>query len=80
MAEAQLARRRGLFARPIVLDKSGSPGKPITYRAYQNERPVFDCTEVKPSGKRVTAFYVSGVSAHAAGVDVRLTDDEWHSA
>ncbi len=36
MTEADLARRRGLFARLMVLDKSGTKEKPITYRAWDN--------------------------------------------
>ena len=70
LTEAQLARRRGLFARLIVLDKSGTPDKPISYLAYQDERPVFDCSDVKPGGQRVTAFYVSGSWLHLHGIEV----------
>ena len=70
MTESQIARRRGLYARLIVLDKSGSPGKPISYRASQDERPVFDCSDVKPSGQRVAAFYVSGSWLHLQGIEV----------
>ena len=70
MTEAQLEQRRGLFARLIVLGKSGSSGKPITYRAYQDERPVFDCSDVKPRDRRVTAFYVSGSWLHLSGLEV----------
>lgn len=70
MTEDQLVRRRGLFARLIVLDKSGAAGRPITYRAYQDEKPVFDCSEVKPDGQRVTAFYVGGSWLHLRGIEV----------
>ncbi len=70
MTEAQLVRRRGLFARLIVLDKSGLPGKPIIYAAMPNERPTFDCSDVKPPGQRVTAFYVSGSWLHLSGIEV----------
>lgn len=62
--------RRGLFARLIVLDKSGTPGHPITYRAYADETPVFDCSEAKPPGQRVTAFYVSGSWLRLQGIEV----------
>jgi len=31
---------------------------------------VFDCSEVKPDGRRVTAFYVSGSWLHLVGIDV----------
>lgn len=70
MTEAQIAQRRGLFARIVVLDKSGAEGRPITYRAYADERPVFDCSDVKPPHQRVTAFYVSGSWLHLVGLDV----------
>jgi hypothetical protein len=70
MTEAQITRTQGIFARVTVLDRSGEPGKPITYRAYQDERPVFDLSAVKPAGKRVTAFYVSGSWLHLVGLDV----------
>ena len=70
MTEANLARRRGLFARLMVLDKSGTKEKPITYRARENEKPVFDCSAVKPPGQRVTAFFVSGSWLHVEGIEV----------
>ena len=70
MKEEQIAQRRGIFASVTVLDKSGSPGKPITYRAYQDEKPVFDCSAVKPEGKRVAAFLVSGSWLHLLGLEV----------
>ena len=70
MTESQLERRGGLFARLIRLDKSGVPGMPISYRAFQDERPIFDCSEVKPPNQRVTAFYVSGSWLHLSGLEV----------
>src|SRR4051794_26347414 len=36
MREAQIARRQGIYAYITSLDKSGTPEKPITYRAYQD--------------------------------------------
>jgi hypothetical protein len=70
MTQAQLARRRGLYARITVLDKSGTPEKPITYRAYADEKPVFDCSDVMPEGQRVAAFYVSGSWLRLVGLEV----------
>ena len=70
MTQAQIARTRGLFARITVLDKSGTPEKPIAYRAYENEKPVFDCSAVKPENQRVTAFYVSGSWIRLVGLEV----------
>ena len=68
--EASLASRRGLFARIVVLDRGGAPGRPITYRPYRDEKPVFDCSAVKPEGKRVTAFTLSGDWLHVVGLDI----------
>lgn len=65
-----LAAPRGVFARAIVLDKSGLPERPITYAAYRDERPVFDFTAVTPANKRVTAFYVAGSHLRLSGLDV----------
>ena len=70
MTEAQIARRKRIFADITVLDKSGGPGKPITYRAYRDEKPVFDCSAVKPAGMRVDAFFVSGSWLHLQGLEV----------
>ena len=70
LTETQSPRRRGLFARLIELDKDGTPDKPITYRAYLDENPVFDCSEAKPLRQRVTAFYVSGSWLRLQGIEV----------
>lgn len=70
MREGQIARRKGIFAYINVLDKSGTPGKPITYRAYQDEKPVFDCSMVTPQGARIDAFFVSGSWLHLQGMEV----------
>ena len=70
MKENQIARRRGIFAYITDLDKSGAPGKPITYRAYKDEKPVFDCSLVQPEGQRVDAFFVSGSWLHLQGFEV----------
>jgi hypothetical protein len=68
--ESQIAERKGSFAYVITLDKSGAPDKRITYRAYQNEKPVFDFSSVKPEGLRVYAFSVSGSWLHFQGIEV----------
>lgn len=75
MTEAQIKRRRGLYADVTVLDKSGLPNAPITYAAYPGETPVFDFSAVKPAA-RVAAFYVSGDYLHLqnfAVTDVQVT-------
>jgi hypothetical protein len=70
MTEQMIASRKRIFARVIALTKSGSRGKPITYQAYNGERPVFDFSAVKPAGQRVSAFYVSGSWIKLKGIEV----------
>jgi hypothetical protein len=70
MQESQIAQRKKNFAYITVLDKSGEPGKRITYRAYQDEKPVFDCSQVKPEGFRVDAFHVTGDWLQLEGIEV----------
>ena len=54
------------------MNKSGESGKPITYLANPNKtgRPVFDLSLVKPAGKRITVFYITGSYLHMKGFDV----------
>ncbi len=66
----QIAQRQGIFASITELSKSGTPEKPITYRAYPSEQPVFDCSLVKPEGLRVNAFHVTGSYLHLDGIEV----------
>jgi Right handed beta helix region len=70
MTEAQIAQSRRIWAYVIALDKSGSVGKPINYWAYRDEQPVFDFTNVKPAGRRVTAFLITGSWLHLKGLTV----------
>jgi len=70
MHSDEIAERSKIFARVILLDRSGKPDQPITYRAYPNECPVFDFSDVRPDGYRVTAFYVSASWIHLDGIDV----------
>ncbi len=69
MAEAQIAGHVGPYACVTLLDKSGATGKPINYWAYPGEHPVFDLSQVKPRGQRVTAFRVNGSSLHLRGLE-----------
>ena len=70
LTDADIGQTRGIFARCFVLDKSGERDKPITYQAYRDERPVFDCSAVKPEGKRVSIFYVSGSWLRLVGIEI----------
>lgn len=70
MTEAQIMQSRRIWSYVIVLEKSGSAGQPINYWAYRDEQPVFDFTNVKPAGRRVTAFLVTGSWLHLKGLAV----------
>jgi hypothetical protein len=70
MTNAHLSSTQGIFSRITVLDKSGVAGKPITYRAYQQEKPIFDCTQVNPGEARLTAFLIKGSWLHLQGLEV----------
>jgi hypothetical protein len=78
MCEEDITSRTGLHARCIVLDKDGTRARPITWRAYRDEEPVFDFSAVKPAGLRVHAFSVGGdwlriVGLTVTGVQVTVT-------
>lgn len=60
MKVENIARFDGIFAYPIVFDRSGTRERPIRYLAYKNEEPVFDFSDVKPKDYRIYAFYVTG--------------------
>jgi hypothetical protein len=70
LTDQHISKQRSIFAHITVLDKSGEPGRPITYRAYQNEKPVFDCSQVKPEGKRIYVFRITGSWLHLQGFAV----------
>ena len=70
MTEAQIAGEEGAYACVTYLTKSGTPEKRINYWAYANEQPVFDLSQVKPAGKRVTAFRVNASWVHLRGLEV----------
>lgn len=70
MRNAQIARQEGPYACVTYLDRSGKPGKPIRYWAYPGEQPIFDFSNVKPEGRRVTAFRVEGSWLHLKGIEV----------
>jgi Secretion system C-terminal sorting domain len=61
----------GPYAVVHYLNKSGSSAsKRICYWAYPGEHPVFDMSDVKPSGYRNTVFYVTGSWIHIKGLEV----------
>jgi hypothetical protein len=70
LAEADIARTYRIWAYVTHLTKSGARGKPIRYFAYKDERPVFDYSAVKPTGRRVDAFFVAASWVHIRGLEV----------
>lgn len=66
----QVADHVGRYACVTLLDKSGRADAPINYWSYPGERPVFDCSAVKPEGWRVAAFRVNGSWIHLKGFEV----------
>ena len=82
--ETEISREESSGPYKIVFDlsKSGAYGQPISYRGVADEngqRPVFDLSEVNPTGYRVTAFLVSGSylelsNFEVIGVQVNRTD------
>lgn len=65
ISTSQIARSDGLYAYVHDINKSG-----IKYMAYTGEKPVFNFSAVKPSGLRVTAFYVSASNCYFKGIEV----------
>ncbi|TWU11093.1 right-handed parallel beta-helix repeat-containing protein [Allorhodopirellula heiligendammensis] len=68
--ESQISRTERIWAYVTWLHKSGTPDNRINYWAYQDEQPVFDFSEVRPRGKRVHAFEVTGSWIHLRGLEV----------
>lgn len=66
--------RERIYSCAFILDKDGDGDKRrISYLAYPGERPVFDMSDFKPEGQRVSVFYVSGSWLHIKGLDVTGT-------
>src|SRR4051794_10778754 len=70
LEEAQIAKKQRIWAYVTYLDKSGEKGKPITYAAYEKEKPIFDCSHIRPAGGRITAFRVVASWIHIKGIEV----------
>lgn len=66
-----MGERESIYACVFLMDKSGTgDGQRICYFGYPGERPVFDLSQVKPAGKRVSVFYVSGSYLHFKNIEV----------
>ncbi len=65
MSNAQIASTSSPYAYVHTINKSG-----ISYFAYSGETPVIDMSNVKPSGLRVVAFYVTADNCHFRGIEI----------
>ena len=71
LKESDISKQeQDIFACITYLDKSGSEGNLIHYMAFPGERPVFDFSAVKPSGKRVVGIYLRGNFIHLEGLEL----------
>lgn len=66
----RIAREQRAWTYIHYFDKSGKAGQPIRYWAYQDEKPVFDCSEIAPPDRRINAFQVMGSWLHFRGFEV----------
>jgi hypothetical protein len=69
----KVARTQRAWTYIYYFGKSGKAGQPIRYWAYKDEKPVFDCSEVKPPNRRINAFQVMGSWLHFRGFEVTGT-------
>lgn len=71
MKQEDIHQYSGIWAYQHHMSKSGSSvNKRINYWAYPGERPIIDMSDVKPSGYRIIAFYVSGSFLHFKGLEI----------
>ena len=54
----------------VLFDKSGQPGSPIRYFAYEDETPVFDFYQLRPQA-RIRGFSVRADHLHFRGLELR---------
>ena len=71
--EEQMMGGDHLRAYVFEMNKSGTQAKRLCYTGYQDERPIFNLAEVKPEGKRVSVFYVSGSYLHFRNFEIIKT-------
>ena len=66
-----MGEKENIYACVFLMDKSGTDNEHrICYFGYPGERPVFDLSHVRPAGKRISVFYVSGSYLHFKNIEV----------
>lgn len=71
--EDAMGVQKKIYTCAFVLDRSGEEGRPITYAAYPGEQPVFDMSDFRPEGQRVSVFWCSGSWLRLVGLEVTGT-------
>lgn len=66
----QIMTYQDIWGYVFDMQKSGTATKRICYHGYQDERPVFDLSQVKPANKRVIVFYIKGSNLHFKNFEV----------
>lgn len=70
MRTDEIDRYYSIWVYVTQLNKSGTADQPISYLAYPGETPVFDYTNINPTGYRITAFFINGSYIHIKGIEV----------
>lgn len=70
VTEEQVMKYKNIWGLVFDLEKSGTKDKRICYFGYPNERPIFDMSAVRPTDKRVIAFYAKGSYLHFKNFEV----------
>ena len=65
-----MSTQENIYACVFDLTKSGAEGRRIVYAGYPGERPVFDLSDVRPEGKRVSVFYIHANWLHLKNFDI----------
>lgn len=70
VAEHEVMKDDGRYVHVFDMDKSGTGDARICYWGYPGERPVFDLSAVRPEGRRVSVFYVTGSHLHFKNFEI----------
>lgn len=68
--ESQIMKDDGLYAHVFHMDKSGTAAKRICYFGYPGEQVVFNLSAVRPSGRRISVFWVDGSYLHFKNFEI----------
>ena len=69
-AEVMGSSLGGLYSCVFMLEKSGTADKPLTISAFPGEQVIFDMSQIRPEGHRVSGFWLTGKHWHIKGLEV----------